>query len=1130
MDLAKVGVRVVAEGVDQAKSDLESTSSALNRFADKASSLGQKLSLGVTAPLVGLGTKAFFMASDVEESLNKVQVVFGEGAAAIESFAATAADKLGMSRAAALDAQGTFGNLFTTMKIDASSLGVPIGDLAGKLSGLNAEMLNTMDPTAALSTSMVTLASDLSSFTNIPIEEVFAALQSGLVGETEPLRRFGILINEDRLQMKALELGIWDGTGAMSEQAKVAARAAIILEDSANAHGDAANTADSAANSWRRFQAQLSDFMVLLGNQVLPTGTKLIQWGIKLVSWLADVDPRFLRIAVIVGAVVAAMGPLLIIVGQVAAGIAALMPVLSALGPALAILTGPIGLIVLALAALAAAYATNFLGIRDIVNGAVGAVVDKISELWDALTSNPTVIAVVTAAMKGLAAIIENVSDSINRAVNVYNKWRRQGLNPLSAALRAFGRFLETVADGFEPLDRVLERLGQTFSEVARTVQAILEGDWARAWLHGRRAIESFIKYIFELHTIIPRLLMEVFSRINWGAVASSVADGARNVFDGIVSAVEAIPFGDIGQALLTGFLLAIDALAGWAQDLFDRLSDWVSGIDWVQLLVTVASAMLTAGRDLIDNLIQGAQDFWDETASGWFGDLPGKITGALDAVADFATLLMGRGWDLLDGLADGAEDAWDSINRWLGGVPEAVLKAIGDLGETLFKKGWDLLYGLYLGAIEFWNDWVVPWLNRVGPEIVSSVGELIRTLFQKGKDLIQGFRDGIDEVWEGIASFFSGIRDTIAGWIPDDIGSVFDPLVTAFNKVGEAAGLAQSAIQGVGGFLGFGGDGGEEESQQQQQQTTQAPQAGIQPMLLEPPDFSAITRAAEQAGREAGERYQQAFAEGLITAAKSYDVHVNLMGTKFDAFVRAAGNAGLDAGVDFHNEIVKKFGLAHDNANIKLDNIQRSLGLFTAQVKAFGTAAGNNFADGIQSGMNRAVGATVVGVARIVAAMRNIGSLYGDGFRIGASLGDGLAAGIASRINAVAQAAANLVGSAITAAQQRAQTASPSRVMAELGENMSLGLAQGISAALTAPVQAMTNVVDAVTGLGGRMSGSASVNTGEGLLAGRGQVVNNIYTLTSEEFQRLLKNSETGVGFATSMSFQTALRYPGRK
>lgn len=184
-------------------------------------------------------------ASDLAESVSKVGVVFGDSAGRVEAFAETAAESIGQSKQQALEATGTFGNLFVSM-------------------GLGGNAATDM------SIKLVQLASDLASFNNVDPAQALDALRSGLVGETEPLRRFGVNLNEATLKQKALELGL-RATGATLDPAiKAQAAYALILEQTTTAQGDFARTADGLANQQRTLNAQWTDAKAELGEGLVP--------------------------------------------------------------------------------------------------------------------------------------------------------------------------------------------------------------------------------------------------------------------------------------------------------------------------------------------------------------------------------------------------------------------------------------------------------------------------------------------------------------------------------------------------------------------------------------------------------------------------------------------------------------------------------------------------------------------------------------------------------------------------------------------------------------------------------------------------------------------------------------------
>jgi hypothetical protein len=117
-------------------------------------------------------------ASDLNETMNKTKVVFGEAAQSVVDFAEEASDKLLLSRQAALEAMATFGNLFTSMGYG-------------------------QEESAAMSERLVLLAADLASFNNVPVADALQAIRAGLIGETEPLRQFGVMLDEASLKARA---------------------------------------------------------------------------------------------------------------------------------------------------------------------------------------------------------------------------------------------------------------------------------------------------------------------------------------------------------------------------------------------------------------------------------------------------------------------------------------------------------------------------------------------------------------------------------------------------------------------------------------------------------------------------------------------------------------------------------------------------------------------------------------------------------------------------------------------------------------------------------------------------------------------------------------------------------------
>jgi len=239
-------VEIVVTGRDQLSGPMGPAGGALSRIGQIAGGiLSAQVLAGLASQLVNLGKSSILAASDMAESANKMEVVFGEAAGAVSAFASQGAQALGMSQRAATEAVSTFGNLFVSMGIGEQT-------------------------SADLSIGLTRLAADLASFNNIAPDEALVALRAGLVGETEPLRRLGVNLNQATLEAKAMEMGLWDGKDAIDAASKAQAAYALIMEQTTTAQGDFERTAGGLANQMRIAEASWQDAQAAIGTAFLP--------------------------------------------------------------------------------------------------------------------------------------------------------------------------------------------------------------------------------------------------------------------------------------------------------------------------------------------------------------------------------------------------------------------------------------------------------------------------------------------------------------------------------------------------------------------------------------------------------------------------------------------------------------------------------------------------------------------------------------------------------------------------------------------------------------------------------------------------------------------------------------------
>lgn len=253
--------------------------------------VGKKATMFLTLPIVGAGVASVKAFTDLGEAVNAVNVTFGKGSEALIKYAETAATSVGLSKRAFLQAA------------------VPIGASLQNV-GYSAEE-------ASEQTIMITKrAADMASVFNVDVSEALLAVQSGLRGESEPLKRFGVGLDETSVKAFAVANGIAKEGEEMTVTQKATARLGLFMKQTNKVNDDFKNTSDSLANRQRILRARLEDTAATLGAQLAPMATKILEKVSGLIDKFQSLDPATQKLIITIGAVVAIGGPLLIFIGK----------------------------------------------------------------------------------------------------------------------------------------------------------------------------------------------------------------------------------------------------------------------------------------------------------------------------------------------------------------------------------------------------------------------------------------------------------------------------------------------------------------------------------------------------------------------------------------------------------------------------------------------------------------------------------------------------------------------------------------------------------------------------------------------------------------------------------------------
>lgn len=311
LDQSEDEARLLATRLNQAETEsgqLQSSTRLVNRqleqSADEARKMAREIekagdtrgavarlntSLGGTRSRLNdlaLGAAAFFGARGLaggavaardsfialEESVNAVNVVFGDGADRIFAFSEQVATSAGL-------AKSEFQQMSTV---------------------LGAALINagfTADVAADKTVALTQRAADMASVFNTDVADALGAIQAALRGESDPIERFGVSLAAAAVDAEAAALGYKSVAGEFDATARAAARLSLIMEQTDRVGGDFVNTADSLANRQRVLAAETENVRAKLGEALLPIFESLVGAGPELIDALSDMAPALSAIA-----------------------------------------------------------------------------------------------------------------------------------------------------------------------------------------------------------------------------------------------------------------------------------------------------------------------------------------------------------------------------------------------------------------------------------------------------------------------------------------------------------------------------------------------------------------------------------------------------------------------------------------------------------------------------------------------------------------------------------------------------------------------------------------------------------------------------------------------------------------
>lgn len=688
--MSTIAELLIKLGMDDGGLDkgMSSSQSKLKSWGESLRSVGTKLTAGVTLPLVGAGLAAINWASDQQEAANKVDVVFGKSAKEVQKWAKSNKGSLLLSSAAAMEAAGTYGNLFTSMGMG-------------------------QDEAADLSMELVELAQDLSSFNNVPTDQALIALRAALVGEYEPMRALGVQLSQATVEQKALEMGIWDGNGALDAQARILATNALIMEQTTNAQGDAARTATGFANQTRILRANLEDLGASIGERLLPVANRFLSFLIDLVDRMQGLDPFWQNVILGFAGIAAAIGPALLMLGF-------MLPALGALIPVFAALVSPIGLVAIALAALVAvgiyAWVNDLWGVRDAVDNlrdslaSFRPVADDFIDVWQALRDGDYDEAVyeLRDAVVGLGAAIAALSADVFSQIADGLRSMSESAGTLGPALDTLARSTDTIAQGFNFLSGALNQflagdysggiltLANAFADlvvgaqqsqtaVVQAVAGIIQslGQWILSATNARTVLQEWSNGILLIFSTLSSMILQSLQTLGSGVSArfSQMASDARAKASELASSVTT-QFGTLSASVLTHVTNIANNVKNQFTNAKTNATSAVTSLvsDVTSQFITLSFSIYTHVTNIANNIKTGFDTAKSYAATAMSGLASTVISTLIGLVGSAYSMAQSIGGAIGSGLVSGIQSMIGSVISAAQGLVDAAMGILSNI------------------------------------------------------------------------------------------------------------------------------------------------------------------------------------------------------------------------------------------------------------------------------------------------------------------------------------------------------------------------------------------------------------------------------------------------------------------
>ena len=711
------------------------------------------------------------------------------------------------------------------------NLGLNIQELtqsASNIAAITNSVGQTGEVSLAAAQSLSALAGDMSSLFNVDYSDVMGNLQSGLIGQSRALYKYGIDITNATLQTYAYEMGLSKAVSEMTQAEKMQLRLIAILDQSKVAWGDLANTINTPSNMIRQFKNNIAELGMTIGQLFIPVLSKVLPFvnGLTIaLTRLMTTIAGFFGISLDLQGMSAGFEGLDEEIGGVSAG---LDDVAGSAKKAKAGLRGFDELKTISLPSSGGGGGA----------GGGGGGLDLTDEIM-------------AASGEYMKAWEDAYAQMENRAEGFANRIEKS-LEPVKKLFQdisigdwfAVGGDVSTIVSNI--YNSIASKIASTdWEQLGKNIGAFLLGiEWTRIFSSMGSAIWEAINAAIKLYANtfetapVETAIITAFALLKWTAVGTIVSQGIAKAIAaklGVtlakgagIKAVLAGAVASIGNTFMAGvsgllgnsaaisalsfinpFIVAISGigsviggLGGAILNFFDM---WKGGFDWlnealmaVGIALGAVGAVILGAPALVAAAVAGivatvgtlaivVKDNWDKIC-GWFDSAGTWFNkNVVVPIANFFKNL----WKDVSGFFS---NLWEDVSRIWGVVAtwfdDNVVSPIVDFYVGFYTRVGQIFEGLWILVQAVWKV-ASDWFNE---KVISPIVTFFEKMFEKVSGFFSSLWEGVSEIW-GIASewFSSNVTTPILEFfgkmwsgVKEYFSSLWEGVKEIWSKVSE--------------------------------------------------------------------------------------------------------------------------------------------------------------------------------------------------------------------------------------------------------------------------------------------------------------------------------------------------------